>query len=513
MNLLKLFQRSKTTEETQYDINQMISLGTSGGVHLPPGQAETLPIVLSCIRLISSDIASIEKQVVRQVTTSAGNRFEPQPNSPAQRMLCQSPNDEMSCFNFWESIVTNLLTYGNAYAEIVRRNNGQVGFLFPVESNLVSIQKPTRSSPLYYLILDPRTQRRRAALEPNQILHFRLRSLDGIEGRSTLRYLRETLGILKSTKDYGGRIFAADSGGRIKIEADAAIQQTEEKLKALARSYQSTVLNPMNRMPLMMPPGLKAGRLDIAPEQSHYIDAQNFLAHEIMRAFGIPIGILFPDGSKFANLELQQRSYVGAALKPITEAIAWEVKKKLLIDSQRFDIRIDSLIEPSAKEKAESMRALAEVGAFTTNEIRQQLGLDPIDGGDKRMMATNLVGLDQDGNPEPMSNFKEEHEQVDNNNRESVEDFSALTDAVNHIIDRELAAQRDKADNVTDEWLEEWYEKHKSYCRNKLDSFFPPDIKDILEEIIEEHCERQERNDITANHRMELRNRLIEVLQ
>ena len=57
----------------------------------------------------------------------------------------------MSSFVFRETLMTHLLLWGNAYAQIIRNGKGEVIALYPLMPNQMSVESDARGN-LYYSI-------------------------------------------------------------------------------------------------------------------------------------------------------------------------------------------------------------------------------------------------------------------------------------------------------------------------------------------------------------------------
>ena len=87
----------------------------------------------ACVRLLAESIAALPLHLYR-VTDDNGNK-EKARDHPLYKILYRQPNPEMTSFVFWETRMTHLLLWGNAYAQIVRDGkntvlgfNGLIGF-------------------------------------------------------------------------------------------------------------------------------------------------------------------------------------------------------------------------------------------------------------------------------------------------------------------------------------------------------------------------------------------------
>lgn len=116
------------------DSGQTFVFGRSNaGEQVDEKAAMQIPTVYACVRLLAESIAALPLHLYR-VTDDNGNK-EKARDHPLYKILYRQPNPEMTSFVFWETRMTHLLLWGNAYAQIVRDGkntvlgfNGLIGF-------------------------------------------------------------------------------------------------------------------------------------------------------------------------------------------------------------------------------------------------------------------------------------------------------------------------------------------------------------------------------------------------
>ena len=79
-------------------------------------------VVYACVRVLSEAIAQLPLHVYKY--NDKGKERVPQ--HPLYFLLHDQPNPEMTSFVFRETLMSHLLIYGNAYAQIIRNGRGDV---------------------------------------------------------------------------------------------------------------------------------------------------------------------------------------------------------------------------------------------------------------------------------------------------------------------------------------------------------------------------------------------------
>jgi HK97 family phage portal protein len=102
--------------------------------------------VYACVRVISETIASLPLQVYKH--TEIGK--EKAINHALYKLLHDEPNPEMTSFAFRETLVSHLLLFGNAYAQILRNGKGEVTALYPLMPNQITVNRASNGQ-VYYI--------------------------------------------------------------------------------------------------------------------------------------------------------------------------------------------------------------------------------------------------------------------------------------------------------------------------------------------------------------------------
>ena len=102
--------------------------GTSSGKYVNERSAMQTATVYACVRILSETIAGLPLSVYEY--TNVGK--EKAMNHSLYYLLHNEPNPEMTSFVFRETLMSHLLLWGNAYAQIVRDGNGKVLYLYPL---------------------------------------------------------------------------------------------------------------------------------------------------------------------------------------------------------------------------------------------------------------------------------------------------------------------------------------------------------------------------------------------
>ena len=120
--------------------------GSTSSKTVTERSAMQMTAVYSCVRILAEAVAGLPLNLYRY--TEDGGK-EKAIDHPLYLLLHDEPNPEMSSFVFRETLMTHLLLWGNAYAQVIRNGKGEVIALYPLMPNKMTVDRDERGQ-LYY---------------------------------------------------------------------------------------------------------------------------------------------------------------------------------------------------------------------------------------------------------------------------------------------------------------------------------------------------------------------------
>lgn len=377
--------------------------GSTSGAYVNETTAIQTAAVYSCVRVISEAIACLPLHVYRYEQ----NGFRIIPEHPLYNLLHNAPNPEMTSFVFRETLMSHLLLWGNAYAQIIRDGGGRVRALYPLLPSKMDVSRDENGQIYYTYWRDtdesrPHEKSGGVMLAKEDVLHIPGLSYDGLVGYSPIALARNAVGMAIATEDYGASFFAngANPGGILEhpgtIKNPGGIRDSWEALyKGAKNSGKVAVLED----------GLKFHQVSIPPEQAQFLETRKFQLNEIARIFRIPphmIGDL--EKSSFSNIEQQSLEFVKYTLDPWV--VRWEqsMHQALILPSEKDDIflkfNLDGLLRGDYETRMKGYSVGIQNGFFSPNDVRKLENMNLIpgeEGGDNYMVNGNMVKLSDVG--------------------------------------------------------------------------------------------------------------------
>jgi HK97 family phage portal protein len=120
--------------------------GTTSGKPVNEHTAMQMTAVYSCVRILAEAVAGLPLHTYKY--NDSGGKEKAQTH-PLYFLLHDEPNPEMTSFVLRETLMTHLLLWGNAYAQIIRNGRGEVIALYPLMPNKITVDRDERGE-IYY---------------------------------------------------------------------------------------------------------------------------------------------------------------------------------------------------------------------------------------------------------------------------------------------------------------------------------------------------------------------------
>ena len=399
--------------------------GTSSGQTVNERTALQTTAVYSCVRILSESIAGLPIHLYRYSGDGSKDKVI---NHPLYALLHDEPNQEMTSFVFRETLMSHLLLWGNAYAQIIRDGRGRVLSLYPLLPNRMEVDR-AQSGEIFYSYRREASEKgydrsTTVTLRHDEVLHIPGLGFDGLIGYSPIAMAKNTVGMALTVEEYGASFFAngANPGGV--LEHPGVVKDPQRVKDSWNTAYQGT--KNAHRV-AVLEEGMKYQQIGIPPEQAQFLETRKFQLNEIARIFRVPphmIGDL--EKSSFSNIEQQSLEYVKYTLDPWV--IRWEqaLQKALLLLSEKptffIKLNVDALLRGDYAKRMTGYATARQNGWMSTNDIRELENMNRIpeeEGGDLYLINGNMTKLKDAGlfagrkGLAPTENRKEDaHEEI-----------------------------------------------------------------------------------------------------
>lgn len=376
---------------------------TTSGKNVNEKTAMQTTAVYSCVRILSEAIASLPLQLF----IYKGQGKEKAISHSLYYLLHDEPNPEMTSFVFRETLMSHLLLWGNAYAQIIRDGTGRVKALYPLLPSKMEVDRADNGE-IYYIYSrytdeNPNIKEYgQVILRSDEVLHIPGLGFDGLVGYSPIAMAKNAVGMTLACEEYGASFFAngANPGGV--LEHPGVVKDPKRVRDSWNSVYQGT--KNAHRI-AVLEEGMKFQSIGIPPEQAQFLETRKFQINEIARLFRIPphmVGDL--DKSSFSNIEQQSLEFVKYTLDPWV--IRWEqsLQKALLLPGEKkqyfIKFNVDGLLRGDYASRMSGYATGRQNGWLSTNDIRELENMNPIsqeEGGNLYLINGNMTKLKDAG--------------------------------------------------------------------------------------------------------------------
>lgn len=376
---------------------------TTSGKAVTERSAMQMTAVYSCVRILAEAVAGLPLHLYRYKEDGGKEKAI---DHPLYLLLHDEPNPEMSSFVFRETLMTHLLLWGNAYAQIIRNGKGEVIALYPLMPNKMTVDRDSQGR-LYYQYTRsseeaPTMKGAIVNLLPSDVLHIPGLGFDGLVGYSPIAMAKNAIGMAIACEEYGAKFFANGAAPGGVLEHPGTIKDPQR----VRESWQSTFGGSGNANKIaVLEEGMKYTPIGISPEQAQFLETRKFQINEIARIFRVPphmVGDL--EKSSFSNIEQQSLEFVKYTLEPWL--VRWEQSIQRILFSaeekkQYFaKFNVEGLLRGDYASRMNGYATARQNGWMSANDIRELENLDRIpaeDGGDLYLINGNMLPLGNAG--------------------------------------------------------------------------------------------------------------------
>lgn len=376
---------------------------TTSGKQVNERSAMQMTAVYSCVRILSEAIASLPLHFY--VYNEKGSK-EKAIQHPLYYLLHDEPNPEMTSFVFRETLMTHLLLWGNAYAQVIRNGKGEVLALYPLMPDRMTVNRDNQGK-LYYEYLVSQDEginrsENRVVLYPDEILHIPGLGFDGLVGYSPIAMAKNAIGLAIAAEEYGSKFYANGAAPSGVLEHPGTLKDPTR----VRDSWTQTFGGSSNAHKVaVLEEGMKYSPISISPTEAQFLETRKFQIDEIARIFRVPphmVGDL--EKSSFSNIEQQSLEFVKYTLDPWITRWEQNMARALLSPSEKgnyfIKFNVDGLLRGDYQSRMDGYAIARQNGWMSANDIRELENLDrisPEEGGDLYLINGNMTKLKDAG--------------------------------------------------------------------------------------------------------------------
>lgn len=332
----------------------------------------------SCINAIAQGITQIPVKVIEKKSEETFNVIEGHPITK----LMNRPNDYQTSTEFKSSIVTAMLTHGNAFIKIVRAGEmnrlgnepkpetirGKPLQLYPLDPSDITIGSNALGKPVY-------SHEEYGQIRTENIIHIRDLVTFVPQGLSRALLAAEIIGAKKAAD----RLMANSFRGGLNLQyavttngpADASkIENTMKQMQAMFGKNGKRVGGAafIENGQITKLEGLKPADVDLR-------ELRDMLIREIAAIFRVPPFMAGASGDNtYNNVRQYWTAFHRDTLQPIVTNIEEAITLKLLGENEYLHFDVKEILKGDIEVTSRVAQGNVSNGIWTPNEARKQLG-------------------------------------------------------------------------------------------------------------------------------------------
>ena len=338
---------------------------------------ETLEIVNRSVNMIVDDVAEIPFSVGEKVV-GTNNIIKNIRRSKVDLLLNKEPNPFQDISTFKRNLIIDLMIDGNIFIYF----DGAHLYHLPAEKVTIYsdddtyVEKYSYDNTIDYTV--------------NEIIHIKENSFNSIyRGVPRLKPAYRTMQLLTSMRNFQDNFFKNGAVPGLVLKSPNTLS---EKIKERMLTAWSMRYNPNTggRRPLILDGGLEVDSLSkVNFRELDFQDSIKATEKIILESMGIPPILL--DGGNNANIRPNHRLYYLETILPIVKKIGYAMERYFGFELSE-DVTGIPALQPELRDQAAYYATLVNTGIISTNEAREALGKEPIDGFDEPRVPVNLAG-------------------------------------------------------------------------------------------------------------------------
>lgn len=362
--------------------NTFIFGRADSGERVDEKSAMQISTVYACVRLLSESVAGLPLHLYRY--KGKNGEKEMATDHPLYKILYRQPNPEMTSFTFREVLMTSLLLWGNAYAQIIRDGKNGILALYPLSPENVEVDRDNGGNIyyIYHAYTDeiPGENNKDIILQREDMFHIPGLGFNGLVGFSPIAMMKNALGSTMAVEKFGSAFFRNGAQPSGVLEHPGTLKDP-----AKIRENWSAVYGGANNAHkvAVLEEGMQYKPISLNPQDSQFLETKKFSVDEICRIFRVPPHMVQDlEHATFSNIEHQSLDFVVHSLMPWLIRFEQGIVKDLLLEDEQDNyfpkFNVDGLLRGDYQSRMNGYATGFANGFLSPNDIRRLENLDPI---------------------------------------------------------------------------------------------------------------------------------------
>lgn len=340
--------------------------------------------VYACVQKISNPLAAANWRLMKGEKEYKAHR--------ALKIL-DKPNQYMSRYELMNMTAQSLELIGEAHWLIIRAGTGKPTALFPLNPSKMELLFDNGTPAAWEYTVN---QQNRQRLEFEDVVFFKYTDpANPWRGVSPLHAAAIAADTDLDASRWNRIFFKNSAKPSSTIETDGKIQEDQKlRLKKQIEAYYSGVNNAHKT--IVLDSGLKFRNVQLSHKDMEFLELRKYSREEIAAVYGVPLSKLgLNENSNRATAYIHDYTFAKETLTPKLRMIQGALDKYFL---QAFEeglhFEFDSVIPSDEETTAKINQIYINAGVLTPDEVREELGYEPLKKNEPEKQLTKAEGLE-----------------------------------------------------------------------------------------------------------------------
>ena len=353
--------------------DDLVAAAADSGQRVTPETAMKTAAYFACARIVAETVACLPLHLYRRVDDNNSERAK---DLPLYSVLAKRPNAWQTRYEFIETMCLHLGFYGSSYSLKVPGPRGSVSELHPLHPGGMDRRK-YHDDP--YIYRDPSTGGQ-VIYRPDQIMHVRWLSFDGVNGEVPVELGKDAIGFARSLEQYAHTFYRNNAQPGIILHTDQALPR--DIREGLRDQWESAHRGPAKAgKTAILSNGLKADTISATNQESQLAELwmQSLLA--ICRVWRMPPHMIQELGrATWGNLQSEMVSFEKFTIAPWLRRIEGAIERDLLPDDGELyaEFLVEGLLRGDITTRYAAYEVAIRNGWLTADEVRMKENLGPM---------------------------------------------------------------------------------------------------------------------------------------
>ena len=384
---LKVIKAAPKTKEYGDDFGINLLSGSSGAIS--PSKAITIETVFTCIR----DKAETVGRLPVALYDKSDSGVEKVTDGRLHKIFTQQPNDFMTIQGFMEFMTASYELYGAFYAYMAYNDRNSIMEIIPFKHQQNVKPAMDQNGDVYYTYVT-NDGRPNMVFGIDNIFVINQFTLDGFTPISPIQYNAALLNGTYDTEDTWNTLQSEGITSQFALRTEKSVSpEAAVRLKSDWKTFRGSP--GVGNIPVLED-GMDIKSLQLSPKDSELLESRGFSVNRICQIFRVPperVGVTKMN-SNDTRLDIDE-AYMRNGIEPVL--MKFENACNIIIrklKSNRF-VRVNrkSFYNGSPHRMVEAISAEFKMGAISINEMRVDMGRDPVEGGDVHAIDTNNLTM------------------------------------------------------------------------------------------------------------------------